>query len=516
MISCPYCNNGAGYTYIIWGKALTNGTTLYMTSSAWDAVTVKSNTHGFVIVGAGQQTGSVVGDFSGCAVSSAGDFNGDGRPDILIGASSVNLVGAAYVIFGSLSMPARLNLADLKVSRGFPIYGESLGDHFGNDLSRAGDVNSDGYDDIIVGATFGKLFGSAYIIFGAATHGATAVSSMDTTIGFACRGPNSYSYAGFSVSGGYDVNKDGYADVVIGAHYTTSTAGTGSGAAYVVYGQASARDDVSLSKLTTVNTLYARSTSSTSVDIIGNVSSSANKYLNMLIGVHHERDTRGETYVLYGNSYAFRSLGNLSDTTSSTGISITGASIGDYSGSSVSSAGDVDKDGWDDIVIGAPGGKSTTGTGKAYILYGGIALHSNIKLSALSASHGFSVAGSLAAGCGYSVSNTGDVNNDGFGDVIIGCPGESAAYVIYGGLRTSLTDISLTSGLSISRGFRISGGSSFGYTGYSVGNAGDVNGDGYSDVVVGSTGKHIPDLERLLSIVTTVSTAQVTVVMPAL
>jgi hypothetical protein len=489
MISCPICNNFAGYTYVIWGKALTKGGTLIMDSSSWESISVKSNNNGFVIVGGGKTTGSLDGDFSGCAVSSAGDFNGDGTPDILIGASSVNLLaGAAYVIFGSSSMPARMNLATLKVSKGFPIYGENSGDHFGNVVSRGGDVNGDGYDDIIIGAPFGKLLGTAYVIFGAAAHSAVAVGSMPSSMGFACIGTNSYSFTGHSVSGGYDVNKDGYDDIVIGAPDTASFTGTYSGVAYIVYGQASESNDVSLSKLTTVNTLYARSASSTSVDIIGNISSSAKKYLNMIVGVSYERDTKGETYVFYGNSYAFRSLGNLSDAGSSAGIRITGAAIGDYSGTSVSSAGDVDNDGWDDIIVGAPG--TAPGTGKAYILYGGNGLHSNIELAALTSSQGFSVSGAVpGAGCGYSVSNAGDVNNDGYDDAVIGCPSDSSAYVIYGGARESLTDIYLVDGLSSSRGFLISGGGAFENTGYSVGDAGDVNGDGYSDIVVGIIGK---------------------------
>jgi hypothetical protein len=489
MISCPQCHSLSGYTYVIWGKAITKGVLLNMLSASWDVPTLTSNANGFVLVGAGG-AGSSIASSSGIAISSAGDFNGDGRPDILVGASDINEVtGAAYVIYGSAVMPARITLANLKVSTGFPIYGDSTGDHFGISLASAGDVNSDGYDDIVVGAPFSNQVGAAYVIFGAATHGAVTVGSMPYTVGFACYGPQSDSEAGFSVSGGFDVNQDGYDDVIVGSPYSDPITGTNAGSAYVVYGQASVSKDISLSALTTVNTLFATATSATSVNFVGNVSTSAKKYTNMIIGVPGEDNTKGVTYVLFGSSYAFRYLGNLSNFGTAVGITIRGASVGDNSGFSVGSAGDVDNDGWGDIIIGAPG--TSAGAGTAYIIYGGNGLRSNIKLSSLTSSQGFLVAGAAAGhACGYSASKAGDVNGDGYDDVIVGCNGASSAYIIYGQPRASLTSISLVSGLASSRGFQIYGGSTFVGLGYSVGDAGDFNGDGYSDIVVGSTGEY--------------------------
>jgi hypothetical protein len=489
MITCPTCNNEAGYTYVIWGKALTKGGTLTMFSSTWEYPSVTTNSKGFVIVGAGKSVGTYAPSFSGCAVSSAGDFNGDGTPDLLIGAFEANLLtGAAYVIYGSSSMPARILLATLKPSRGFPIHGDRTGDFLGSSLASAGDFNSDGYDDIVVGAPYGNQVGAAYVIFGAVTHGAMSVGAMSYSVGFPCYGAQSNSQAGFSVSGGFDVNQDGYTDIVIGSPYSDPITGTDAGSAYIVYGQASVSHDIRLSTLTIVNTLFANVVSSTSVDIIGNVSKSAKKYLNMVVGVPSANDNRGQTYLYYGNTYAFRYLGNLSEAGSAVGTTITGASIGDQSGHSVSSAGDIDNDGWDDIVIGAPG--TSSGTGTAYVLYGGQGLHSHIDLALLTSSQGFSVTGpEELARCGYSVSNAGDVNGDGYDDVVIGCPSFNSAYVIYGGSRATLSSIYLVSGLTGSRGFIIGGGTSFSNTGCSVGDAGDFNGDGYSDIVIGSTGK---------------------------
>ena len=148
-----------------------------------------------------------------------------------------------------------------------------------------------------------------------------------------------------------------------------------------------------------------------------------------------------------------------------------GLSAGSNFGYSVSGAGDVNGDGYDDIIIGAYGYSSFTG--RAYIYFGGLSMNTvaDVTLTGVSASNFF----------GYSVSNAGDVNGDGYSDVVVGAYGYSSstgrAYIYFGGLTMNNTvDVTLT-GESTSNLF-----------GISVSSSGDVNSDGYSDVLVGASG----------------------------
>ena len=171
---------------------------------------------------------------------------------------------------------------------------------------------------------------------------------------------------------------------------------------------------------------------------------------------------------------------------------------GDKAGSSVSSAGDVNKDGYDDVIVGAPGG------GEAYVLYGkagGVGTvdatgRRVVDLTDLSPADGFVIQGG-AGSAGSSVSSAGDVNGDGYDDLIVGAPQDyvvphaGEAYIVYGtveGIGTvdatgrrvvDLADLSPTDGFVIQ-------GDASDRAGSSVSSAGDVNGDGYDDVIVGA------------------------------
>ncbi|MBK9404623.1 MAG: FG-GAP repeat protein [Ignavibacteria bacterium] len=168
-------------------------------------------------------TGEASGDSFGYSVSSAGDVNGDGYCDVICGADLNNAggssAGRAYIYFGGSSMN---NLVDVTMT------GETTNDYFGHSVSLAGDVNSDGYGDVIVGALFnnggGSDAGRAYIYFGG--------SDMNNVADVTMTGSAVGDVLGNSVSSAGDVNNDGYSDVIVGAN-GSDAGGSNAGRAYL-------------------------------------------------------------------------------------------------------------------------------------------------------------------------------------------------------------------------------------------------------------------------------------------
>lgn len=161
--------DNSGTSYVVFGKA-----------SGFDATLALSNldgSNGFRLDGVS------VGDYSGKSVSNAGDFNGDGFDDLIVGSYAADAngdsSGASYVVFGKASgFSATLNLSNLNNSDGFSLTGLTSTDSLGRSVNGAGDVNNDGFDDLIIGAPFadGNTFnsGAAYVIFGHSFANSTA------------------------------------------------------------------------------------------------------------------------------------------------------------------------------------------------------------------------------------------------------------------------------------------------------------------------------------------------------
>ncbi|MBK8381376.1 MAG: FG-GAP repeat protein [Ignavibacteria bacterium] len=381
-------------------------------------------------------TGESAGDFFGFSVSSAGDVNGDGYSDVIVGArwySSAN--GKAYIYFGGASMN---NTADVIMT------GESISDSFGVSVSSAGDVNGDGYSDVIVGAHgyyIGEGIGRAYVYFG----GASMNNAADVTI----TGETASNYFGYSVSSAGDINGDGYSDVIVGAFKYSSDIGR----AYIYFGGASMN-----------NTADVTMTGETAGDAFGYPVSSAGDvngdgYSDVIVGAHGYSSLTGRAYIYFGGA----AMNNIAD------VTMTGETASNYFGFSVSSAGDLNCDGYSDVIVGARG--YSTNTGRAYMFFGGVSMNNiaDVTMTGETTDNYF----------GNSVSSAGDVNGDGYSDVIVGAWGNSSNTG-----RVYLYDYFMKN--DIVHDLAITGETTSNFFGVSVSSAGDVNGDGYSDVIVGA------------------------------
>ena len=185
-------------------------------------------------------------DQSGRSVAAAGDINGDGIGDLIIGApyAGTDNAGASYVVFGSgTSFGSSLDLSALDGSNGFRLDGIEAGDQSGISVAGAGDVNGDGIDDLIVGARGADPdgqydAGESFVVFGTDAGFAASLdlSTLDGTNGFRLDGIDAGDQSGISVAGAGDVNGDGIGDLIIGAYRADAEGNYDVGESYVVFG----------------------------------------------------------------------------------------------------------------------------------------------------------------------------------------------------------------------------------------------------------------------------------------
>jgi Ca2+-binding RTX toxin-like protein len=456
-------------------------------------------------------SGGALEDFSGSSVASAGDVNGDGFDDVIVGAFGAdpngNNSGASYVVFGQASgFAANIDLSSLDGSNGFKLSGVAAYDRSGLSVASAGDVNGDGFADLIVGADYadpnGLYSGASYVVFGQASGFAANLnlSSLDGSNGFRLSGGASRDYSGRSVASAGDVNGDGFADLIVGASRADPN-GSASGASYVVFGQASGfAANLDLSSLDGSNGfklsgVVADDQSGISIASAGDVNGDG--FADVLVGAYRADPTgsdSGASYVVFGQASGFAANLDLSSLDGSNGFRLSGAAASDLSGASVASAGDVNGDGFADVIVGAfvPDGLS----GASYVVFGQASgFAANLDLSSLDGSNGFKLSGVAQFDfSGRSVASAGDVNGDGFADVLVGAyradpaGGDSgASYVVFGQASGFAANLDLSS-LDGSNGFKLGGASANDFSGRSVASAGDVNGDGFADLIIGAEG----------------------------
>ena len=381
----------------------------------------------------------------GVTVASAGDVNADGFDDIIVGAPSYDLTqfnqGRVYIYHGSAS--------GVSSSPAWVQTGATKNGGLGFCVASAGDVNADGFDDVIIGVT-GVLFGSSGLnTFRVYLGSSTGVSSTASQIVTAS---TTGSALGYSLASAGDVNGDGYADVIVGEPFV------GGGRVYIHHGCATG---IETTPARTGFLPAAFSFFGIAVDGAGDVNGDG--YDDVIIGANPD-----VVFVFHGSANGVRLQPAWSSSPPVSTVSY---------GRAVSSAGDVNGDGYDDVIIGEFSG--ATG-GNAYVYHG--------SATGLGAQPVWTVtANQPVAQFGFSVSDAGDLNADGFSDVVVGAKmyrenpansGSGRAFVYYGSPL----------GLNLKEAWMARPFQDITEFGTSVAGAGDVNGDGFDDLIVGDPG----------------------------
>ncbi|MBB71468.1 MAG: hypothetical protein CMF50_03620, partial [Legionellales bacterium] len=371
----------------------------------------------------------------------------------------------------------------------------------GQSLGLAGDYNGDDYSDFLIGANqadgnTGNNAGEAYLISGIDVEnivGEAELNSLSSPLGFSIFGDNDDDEIGYSVNGGGDFNGDGYTDLVIGAPLEDSSRGK----SFILFGNASGFVDPTVveSNLTGANGFYISGDSSS--DLFGwsvaNAGDMNGDGLDEFIIGATESDpggnNRGEAYVVFGTSVAMPNPYDLSSPTVTNHLSIRGNNNGAKLGQAVTSVGDINNDGYEDVAVS----QIESNNGNVFVVFGaaGGLPGSTIATNSLNGSNGFGMQG-IDSGdrFGLSISGGGDFNGDGIADMIIGADeanvngGNSGqAYVIFGKSTAFGATLDVTT-LNGSDGFRINGPTGSDLAGTGVSFVGDYNGDGYDDIVV--------------------------------
>lgn len=396
----------------------------------------------------------------GTSVGTAGDVNGDGFSDVIVGSPGFSNgpggEGWAFVYHGSATT--------LGVGPAWIGEGNVANANYGYAVGTAGDVNGDGFADVLVGAPnlnepLGAPLGKVFAYHGSPS-GLSSIPGLVTFIGF---GAPEF---GFSVGTAGDVNGDGFSDAIFGARFVTNGESK-EGRAQVHLGSAGSFKPAAAVVIESNSAGARLGPVATAGDVNGD------GFEDIIVG-EPGFTNGGRARVFHGGAQ----LGT-AGTTGSPAWTVEANQSGAEYGASVACAGDVNSDGYSDVIVGSPGALIGAGQPNG----GGVRVYHGAK-TGLSTVAGFEN-GSIQSlsDLGFSVSGAGDVNGDGFCDVIFSAPlrdagevDEGQAFVVHG---SSL-------GLNSTYSWTAQGNQAGALFGYSVACAGDLNGDGFSDVIVGA------------------------------
>ncbi len=413
LIGAPAASGGDGQAWLVFGKA--DGVPVTLAD-------VEMGMGGFAIDG-------LADDGLGESVAGAGDVDGDGLADLVIGAPTANAdAGRAYVIFGKAdTLP--VDLAGIVGGGGGGFVINGVAETLGESVAGVGDFDGDGLSDVVVGGpTAGANDeGRAHVVFGSASPSPVDVATLAATgRGITLTGASIGDAAGQEVGSAGDANGDGLADVAVAAPLSNVN-GNNSGQVYVVFGR----------------------TSTNAISLAG-----------------------------YAGGYAIRGVDDL-----------------DQAGTVVEGAGDMDGDGRADLLVTAPfANVGDNFQGVSYLVFGKTDDAPVPLVDVHAGAGGFSIPGQSAGDfSGTSGAGLGDIDGDGFADLAIGAVlsdyaavGAGRTWVVWGkddGVSVSLTDVATGVG-----GFALDGTIVSEESSWDLAGGGDIDGDGHRDLLVAARG----------------------------
>lgn len=406
--------------------------------------------------------GATTDDRLGTSVENAGDVNGDRYDDVIVsGRDRMGNTVYNYVVFGSAEpLPADFNVTELDGSNGFAI--ETVDKPWY--VTSAGDINGDGYDDLMVGTTNDSdvhSYEDVQVIFGKAEGFEPYfwLEELDGENGFTLNGPPR-SDTNYTIASAGDTNGDGFDDVLITTQYD----------ARLLYGQA---DGFAADALVT--------------DVSATIFNPSQRGFAPPAGIG---DINGDGFgdvvvgeaVIFGGADGFPAGLTVDMLDGSNGFR-----LDPDVNRTVAAAGDVNGDGIDDFIVGNPNAKphGHIDGGMAYVVFGKAGgFDASLDLEGLDGSDGFVLRGATLTRLGEEVTGAGDVNGDGFDDVLVQS-GYRSGYVVFGRatFHTPGFDVEQFDG---SNGFRIDNPDP--YSGVEeIAGLGDFNGDGFADLAFGNS-----------------------------